>query len=215
MNPDVLGQSVIMNGKPYTVVGVLPENFDFPSPLVKVWVPAALDAAIFQENLDAHFLRVIGRLKPGVTPERLKAEIDILGRRVNPTGDDTVRRFYSMSLEERMFGDLRQPLLVLFSAVAFLLLIACANVANLMLARASSRQSEMAIRAAMGASRPRLIAQLLTEAALLATIGGLLGIGLATWGLDALQTFAATNLPELLQAHLDGWALAFAILVSG
>src|SRR5256885_6603422 len=198
MHAYCLGQSVVMNGKPYTVVGVLPENFDFPSPQYKVWVPAALDGPVFQNNLDAHFLRVIGRLKPGVTPERLKAEIDILGRRVNPAGDDTVRRFYSMSLEERMFGDLRQPLLVLFSAVAFLLLIACANVANLMLARASSRQSEMAIRAALGASRPRLIAQLLTESALLAAIGGVLGIGIAGWGLAALRAFAAENIQELL-----------------
>ncbi|MEY2575219.1 MAG: hypothetical protein QOF80_706 [Verrucomicrobiota bacterium] len=214
MQPDVLGQSLIMNGKPYTVIGVLPENFDFPSPLVKVWVPAALDAAIFQENLDAHFLRVIGRLKPGVTPERLKAEIDILGQRVNPTGDDTVRRFYSMSLEERMFGDLRQPLLVLFSAVSFLLLIACANVANLMLARASSRQSEMAIRSALGASRPRLIAQLLTEATVLAGIGGALGIAIAVWGLEILKHFAADNVQELLHAQIDGWALAFVLFVS-
>ena len=113
-----------------------------------------------------------------------------------------------------MFGDLRKPLLVLFSAVAFLLLIACANVANLMLARASSRQSEMAIRSAMGASRPRLIAQLLTEAALLAAIGGALGIGIAAWGLDTLRAFAAENVQELLHAHVDGWALAFVLLVS-
>jgi predicted permease len=214
MQSDILGQSLIMNGKAYTVIGVLPENFDFPSPLYKVWVPAALDAPLFQDNLDAHFLRVIGRLKKGVTLDQLKAEVDILGRRVNPVGDDTIRRFYPMSLEERMFGDLRQPLLVLFSAVVFLLLIACANVANLMLARASSRRSEMAIRAAMGASRPRLIAQLLTEAALLAAIGGVLGVGLAAWGLDALRAFAAENVQELLHAHLDGWALAFVLAVA-
>jgi predicted permease len=214
MQSDVLGQSVIMNGKPYTIVGVLPENFDFPSPQVKVWVPAALDAPIFQENLDAHFLRVIGRLKPGVTLERLQAEIDVLGKRVNPAGDDTARRFYSMTLEERMFGDLRRPLLVLFSAVAFLLLIACANVANLMLARASSRQSEMAIRSAMGASRQRLIAQLLTEAAVLSAIGGTFGIAIAAWGLDALRHFAADNVQELLHAQLDGWALAFVLVTS-
>ncbi len=214
MKPDVLGQSVVMNGKPYAVIGVMPENFDFPSPQVKVWVPAALDAPIFQENLDAHFLRVIGRLKPGVTPVRLKAEINVLGKRVNPPGDDTVRRFYSMSLEERMSGDLRQPLLILFSAVSFLLLIACANVANLMLARASSRQSEMAIRSALGASRPRLIAQLLTEAAVLAGIGGALGIAVAVWGLEALKHFATNNVQELLHAHIDGWALAFVLFVS-
>jgi putative ABC transport system permease protein len=215
MRRDVLGEAVVMNGEPYSIIGVLPENFDFPAPQYKVWVPAALDAPVFQENLDAHFLRVIGRLKSSVTPERLKAEIDLLGRRVNAKGDDTVRRFYSMSLEERMFGDLRQPLLVLLSAVAFLLLIACANVANLMLARGSSRQSEMAIRSALGASRRRLIAQLLTEAALLAALGGVLGIGIAWWGLDALKTFAAENVQELLHAHIDGWALAFVLGVSG
>lgn len=211
MRSDILGESLTMNGKPYTIIGVLPENFDFPSPLYKLWVPAALDAPLFRDNLDAHFLRVIGRLKPKVTLEQVKAEAAVLGQHVNQAGDDTVRRFYPMTLEERMFGDLRQPLLVLFSAVVFLLLIACANVANLMLARASSRRSEMAIRAAMGASRPRLIAQLLTEAALLAAVGGVLGIGLAAWGLDALRAFAAENVQELLRAQIDGWALVFVL----
>ncbi|HVF69986.1 MAG TPA: ABC transporter permease [Chthoniobacterales bacterium] len=211
---DVLGQSVTMNGKPYTVVGVMPENFDFPRREIKLWVPAALDGGIYQENPDAHMLRVVGRLKPGVTPERLKAEIDVLGTRVNPPDDDTVRRFYAVSLKEMISGDLRRPLLVLLGAVTFLLLIACANVANLMLARASSRQSEMAIRSAMGASRPRLIAQLLTEAALLTCIGGAFGIGIAAWGLDLLKHFAADNFPQLIHARLDGWALGFVLLVS-
>ena len=214
MQSDVLGQAVTMNGKPYTIIGVMPESFDFLRREIKLWVPAALDAPIYQDNLDAHFLRVIGRLKPGVTPERLKAEIDLLGTRVNAADDDTVRRFYAVSLKEMISGNLRRPLLVLLSAVAFLLLIACANVANLMLARASSRQSEMAIRSAMGASQPRLIAQLLTEAALLACIGGALGIGIAAWGLDLLKHFASNNLPELLHAHLDGWALTFVLLIS-
>jgi predicted permease len=165
---DVLGKPVVLNGEPYTIVGVMPETFDFPQTDAKLWVPAALDGPIFQQHPNAHFLRVIGRLKPGVTPHRLQAEVDLLGKRVDPPNDETIRRYFAVSLREFTIGQLRNPLLVLLCAVAFLLMIACANVANLMLARANARQSEMAIRAAMGASRQRLIAQLLMEAAVLA-----------------------------------------------
>ncbi|HKP05477.1 MAG TPA: ABC transporter permease [Chthoniobacterales bacterium] len=214
MRRDVLGESVVLNGQPYSIVGVMPENFYFLRREMKLWVPAALDGPVFQENPDAHFLRVIGRLKPSVTSERLKTETDLLATRVNAPNDDTLRKFYSLSLREMMSGDLQRPLLVLLSAVAFLLLIACANVANLMLARGSSRQSEMAIRSAMGASRRRLIAQLLTESALLAAIGGAAGIGIAAWGLDAIRAFATDKMPELLRSQIDGWALVFVIIVS-
>lgn len=214
MRPDVLGQSITMNGKPYTVVGVMGEDFDFPRPEIKCWLPAALDSSFHQQYLDAHFLRALGRLKPGVTAAQLQAEIDLLGKRVNPPGDDTVRKFYAVPLQQMTAGDLQRPLIVLLSAVAFLLLIACANVANLMLARASSRRTEMAIRAAMGASRGRLIAQLLTEAALLAVIGGVLGVALAAWGLDALKSFAGTNLPELLHVRLDVSVIVFVFFVA-
>ncbi|MBA2242135.1 MAG: ABC transporter permease, partial [Chthoniobacterales bacterium] len=211
---DVLGQAVVMNGEPYTVVGVMPESFMFLDREAKLWVPAALGSQFYQEHLDAHFLRVVGRLKEGVTPERLQAETDLLATHVNAPEDDTVRRFYPVSLKEMLASELRRPLLVLLSAVAFLLLIACTNVANLVLARANTRQAEMAIRSALGASRRRLFAQLLTEATLLACIGGALGMGIAIWGLDLLKLFAAGNLPELLNTRLDGSALVFVLAVS-
>jgi predicted permease len=211
---DVLGKPIVLNGEPYTVVGVMPDWFDFPQTDVKLWVPAALDGPFFQQHPDAHFLRVIGRLKPGVTPQRLQAEVDLLGKRVDPPEDNINRRYFAVSLKEFTTGQLQNPLLVLLCAVGFLLLIACANVANLMLARANARQGEMAIRAAMGASRRRLIAQLLTEAGVLACVGGALGLAIAVWGLDLLKAFGAENIPELAHARIDRTALFFVFLVS-
>jgi putative ABC transport system permease protein len=212
--PDVLGQPIVLNGEPYTVIGVMPPEFDFPQADAKLWAPAALDGPFFQQHPDAHFLRVIGRLKSGVTPQRLQAEVDLLGKRVDAPDDETSRHYYAVSLKEFATGQLHNPLLVLLAAVGFLLLIACANVANLMLARANARQSEIAIRAAMGASRRRLIAQLLTEAAVLASIGGMAGLAIAVWGLDLLKLFGAENIPELAHAHLDPTALGFVFLIS-
>jgi predicted permease len=211
---DVLGQPVVLNGESYTVIGVMPPGFDFPRADAKLWAPAALDGPFFQQHPDAHFLRVIGRLKQEVTPQRLQAEVDLLGKRVDAPDDETSRHYYAISLKEFATGQLHNPLLVLLGAVGFLLLIACANVANLMLARANARQGEIAIRAAMGASRRRLIAQLLTEAAVLASVGGIAGLAIAVWGLDLLKLFGAENIPELAHAHIDRTALGFVFLTS-
>jgi putative ABC transport system permease protein len=205
---------VTMNGEPYTVLGVMPETFEFEGADAKLFVAASLTNPIFQQHPDAHFLRVIGRLKPGVTRQQLDAEVNLLGTRVDDPDDVASRRYFALSLKELTTGELRTPLLVLLSAVGFLLIIACANLANLMLARSNARQSEMAIRAALGASRPRLIAQLLTESTLLACIGGAAGVGIAVWGLDLLRRFAAQNVPELLRAHVDTPALVFAFTVA-
>ncbi|HEX7516240.1 MAG TPA: ABC transporter permease [Chthoniobacterales bacterium] len=214
LRSDVLGKPVVLNGEPYTIVGVMSETFDFPQTDVKLWVPLTLDGPFLQQHPNAHFLRVIGRLKPGVTPQRLQAEVDLLGKRVDPPDDETIRRYFAVSLKEFTTGQLRNPLLVLLCAVGFLLTIACANVANLMLARANARQGEMAIRAAMGASRQRLIAQLLMEAAVLASIGGILGLAIAVWGLDLLKVFGAENIPELAHSHINRTALGFVFLIS-
>jgi putative ABC transport system permease protein len=213
--PDVIGQSLSLDGEAYTIIGVLPESFQFEAPEGNLFVPASLNAPLFVRHPDAHFLKVFGRLKPGVTREQLDAEVNLLGTRVDDPNDRTSRRYFALSLQQLTAGELRTPLTVLLGAVVFLLLVACANVANLVLARTHARQTELAVRAALGASRGRLMWQLLSESAVLACTGGLLGTGLAVWALVFLASFAGSNVPELVHSHTGVRALVVAMLASG
>lgn len=217
----VIGQKVLINGDAYTVIGVMPAGFDpransdlNPGVRADVWVPLALVAktAGSGENIS-----VIARLKPGVTQEQLRSQMDIVTRdfRVrypNVVGQQLVISFWPY---QAMIGlGMRPFLLVLLGAIGFVLLIACANVANLLLARGSSRGREIAVRVAMGASRVRLLRQLLTESMLIALTGGALGLVVANAGLGSLLTMAPSSLPRIGDIRLDGWVFAFTFLIS-
>ncbi len=217
----VIGQKVLLNGDAYTVIGVMPAGFDpransdlNPGVRAEVWVPLALVAktAGNGENIS-----VVARLKPGVTREQLQSQMDIVTRDFRVRYPNVVGQQLVMSFRryQAMIGAGMRPfLLVLLGAIGFVLLIACANVANLLLARGSSRGREIAVRVAMGASRVRLFRQLLTESMLIALAGGALGLAVAGSGLGSLLAMAPRNLPRLSDIHLDGWVFAFTFLIS-
>ena len=193
---DVLGRPILLNGVPYTVVGILPKGFQ-PDPEADVWIP--LQAEPNSTN-QGHYLNVAGRLKPGVTVAGAQAQMKIVGeqfRKANPKWMDTEEGVAVVPMRDATTGEVRTALLVLFGAVALVLLIACANVANLLLARAAGRQRELAIRSAMGANRGRVVRQLLTESVLLAGCGGMLGLGLGAAGVRGLLLLVPGNIPRV------------------
>ena len=215
----VLGQTLKLNGTDHAVVGVMPEKYAFPETETDVWLPFAFDDDD-RQAYGAHYINVLARLKPASTVQQAQSEMNAIAEQLAKDHAEmkTGWTVNVVPMLDYVVGDTKTALLVLLGAVGFVLLIACANVANLMLARAATRQKEIAIRTALGSSRSRIARQLLTESVLLAMVGGGAGLLLAVWGVDALLALAPQDLPRLNDVAVDGGVLIFTLgltLVTG
>ena len=213
----ILNQSLTLNGKSYQVIGIMPETYTYPS-RAEMWVPVGqlFEQPGWKERGNHPGLYGVGRLKPGVTFEQAEADMNTIGANLDkqyPDSNSGTRPRLRPMLEV-FVGDVRRGLWVIFGAVAFVLLIACANIANLLLARATARKKEMAIRTAVGASRWRLARQLLTESVLLSIVGGGIGLALARWGVDLILYMSPTAIPRSREIGLDWTVLAFTAGIS-
>ena len=211
-DPDILGKSVTLSGTPVTVIGVMPAGFAFIAD-AEFWRPLALPA---NAQRGGHYLGVIARLKPGVTTEQAGAEIKTISERLAVQYPDTSANESAevLGLQDSMVEGIRPALLTLLAAVGVVILIACANVANLLLVRASVRGKEIAIRTALGAGRGRLMLQMLSESLVLAFAGGAVGLLLAYLAIDPIQKLSAGSIPRVAEIRIDGSVLLFAVLVS-
>ncbi len=212
---NIIGNTLTLDNQSYTVVGVMPPGFDFPSKETELWAPIAFSANAANDR-GSFYLSGIARLNPGVTLEQAQSELDVIGRNLAQAypQSNTDLGFSVVSLHESLVGGFKQALFVLLGAVGFVLLIACVNVANLLLARAAVREKELAVRAALGAGRRRLLRQLLTESTLLALAGGALGLPLAMWGVEALKLINPGTIARLEEVSLDWRVLGFTLGVS-
>ncbi len=212
-DPSVVGSAVRIDGQPYTVLGVMPPSFRFPEEGADAWVPLSFGPDVATQR-GAHYLEVVARRRPEVAADRASAEIRAIADRLRLAyprtngGSTAVVR----PLAETLVGDVRPALLMLLGAVGLVTLIACANVANLLLIRATRRSSEIAVRTALGASRARLARQLLTESLVLAAAGAAAGLALAAVSLDAIVRLAPANVPRLSEVRIDGGVLGFTAL---
>jgi putative ABC transport system permease protein len=217
-DPGAMGRVIRLYGDPHTVIGVMPPEFQFPAARFEVWVPleSAMAASPAQaENRSLRIFRALGRLKPGVSLAQAQSEVDAIAGRLESVHPDTNQgfRFALAGAQERLVGPVRPALLALLGTVSLVLLIACANVANLLLVRARAREREIAIRTALGADRWRVVRQLLTESLILAGAGAALGVLLARWGLDVLPALSP-DIPRLSAVRVDPWVLAFTAAVA-
>jgi putative ABC transport system permease protein len=217
-DPKLVGSDIVLNSEKYTVLGVMPAGFSFPFAETDVWTPIAFGPKEWAA-FGSHFLRVVGRLRPGISVMKANAELLVLTKQMarqhpHPDENAIITRFFAEPLQESYTHDVRRGLVVLMAAVGFILLIACANIANLLLSRAISRKREIGVRTALGASRGRILLQLLTESALLAMGGGMLGVLLANWCFNFLKNLIPEDLAATVSLKLDFRVLGFAVLIS-
>jgi len=212
-DPKIVGQKITLNGVNREVVGVMPPDFYFPSKEADFWFPMGWDHDQMAQLRGPHFLRAVGRLKSGVTVEQARAEMKLIAARLEAQYPDTNTQMGVGlgPLKEWIVGDVQLPLVVLLVTVACVLLIACVNVANLLLVRATARAREIAIRSALGAGQWRLVRQLLTESLVLAVVGSALGLVLALWFKDTLVAFSSGDIPRLEESRLDWRVLGFTL----
>jgi len=215
---DVIGSTITLSDTPYTVIGVMPPTFDYPSSEGELWVPLSVipESGVPRRRF-VRFLHVVGRLAPGVSMEAAQADLSIVVKRLATEYPDSNEQLTDVSivpLHDQVTGDARTGLLILLGAVGVVLLICCANVANLMLIRAQGRTREFAVRAALGAGRGRLARQLLTESALLAAIGGVAGLLIGALAIRALVAAAPTEVPRLAEIGIDPTVVAFSLFAS-